>query len=171
MNEIGMNLASNSDEMPEHFIQLRDLLDKESDRGSVLVGAAALDDALRSLLTKFFVDDQKSCEELLEPSGNLGTFSARINVCYLSGLISQDARVALHRIRKIRNSFAHSRFDTTFQTQSISDQCCNLPCTRSGQSARQKFEVAVSYMYGFLQAKIDTQKRVFSPINNLKINL
>jgi hypothetical protein len=83
------------------------LIRVDEKRSMILVSAAQLDERLEHLLALHFVNDQKVRDELLGADRPLGTFSSRINTCYLLGLISADVRHALHVIREIRNLAAH----------------------------------------------------------------
>ncbi len=47
-------------------------------------------------------------DNLFDPDRPLGTFSAKINLAYRLGLISDDIEHAMQMIRRIRNEFAHS---------------------------------------------------------------
>jgi hypothetical protein len=101
-----------------HYADVRGILMKfvnvigrETDRGAVLVGAAAVDDLLAELLRDVLLPsaggggDEK--DELLGVDRPLGTFSARIDACYRLGLVDADFRRVLHMVRRTRNDFAH----------------------------------------------------------------
>jgi hypothetical protein len=79
----------------------------ESDRATVILGAAKLDSMLYLLLTKFLKPTTNGQDELLDGDNPLGTFSSRINLAFRLGLINNHFTKSLHLIRKIRNSFAH----------------------------------------------------------------
>lgn len=98
----------------------------ETDRGTILVGGAYLDDLLASLLRAFFVDDPKVVNGLITIDGPLGTFSNRIDLTYCLGLIRSDQYKDLHTCRKIRNLCAHSHSRISFDEQPIIDLCRNL---------------------------------------------
>src|SRR5829696_108003 len=81
----------------------------ETDRGKALVLTAWLDDALEQFLRTRVVQEKKLIENLFDQDRPLGTFSARINVAYAFGLVSEGVYRDLHAIREIRNRFAHER--------------------------------------------------------------
>jgi len=95
----------------------------ESDRASAVLGAAKIDDILMRILNSRLVPpvDTKS-DELLAANGPLGTMSARIDMVYRLGLISEDFRRSLHLIRKIRNTFAHNLEGCSFALSSVKSQ-------------------------------------------------
>lgn len=101
-------------------------LKEESDRGSVLMSAAFLDEYLSSLLKANFIDDEKTFTDLCNGTGGLATFSAKIELCYLLGLISLETRRDLNIIRRIRNEFAHSMETISFETESVANRCRSL---------------------------------------------
>ena len=103
------------------------LLAKESDRSAAIVGGAFLDDLLGEMLKAHFIDDKKLQEALLLENRPLGAFSARIDIAFALGLIPRSIHTDLHRIRQIRNAFAHDRELTDFASDaSMRDQCGNL---------------------------------------------
>lgn len=79
----------------------------ESDRASVILGAAKLDLVMYQILREYLISAPGSSDELLDGDGPLGTFSAKINLLYRLGLIDAQFTRALHMIRRIRNAFAH----------------------------------------------------------------
>lgn len=106
--------------------QFRDSLISESDRGAALMAASYLEETLAAVLRKKLVDDAKVADPAFEFNSVLGTFSSRIDFCYLLGVIPANARSELHRIRKIRNSFAHVAGSISFDTENIRNQCGHL---------------------------------------------
>lgn len=109
----------------EKFWPYLDLLNKESNRGAVLISTGFLEEQLKEILLAFMLGNSQA-EELVE-GGNapLGTFSARITACYVLGLISDNEHHDLNLIRRIRNDFAHD-IHTSFETQSVIDRCKDL---------------------------------------------
>jgi mannitol operon repressor len=96
---------------------------EETDRGAALVGAALIDHQLDQVLRSFMVSNNAASELLDGPRAPLGTFSARIDACYALGLIDAYEKSECHRIRKIRNEFAHRTHGTTFKDPNIMKLC------------------------------------------------
>ena len=107
-----------------------DELEKESDRGAVLVAAAFLDDSLSNLLRSVMVDDKNLIDSLLRPDGPLGTFSARIKVCQAFGLLESDVYHDLQLIRRLRNEFAHRHQSASLEDPSARDRISNFQSQR-----------------------------------------
>jgi hypothetical protein len=104
-------------------VELRLALSKETDRGCALFAAAYLDGELEGLLRAKMVADERVASAILSPDRPLGSFSARIDVAYLLGLIPRLARLDLHLIRKIRNDFAHTARRLSFAEPVIAARC------------------------------------------------
>jgi hypothetical protein len=69
---------------------------------------SVIDEQLRELFRLRLVDNKKIAKEILEGTGPLATFSARIEMGVLVGLYPTSFARVLHALRKIRNEFAHS---------------------------------------------------------------
>ncbi len=110
----------------EQVILFRQTLSAETDRGVALVCAAYLDEELRALLEKTFVDVPNTVGKLFEGTGPVATFSSRIDLAFATGLLSVESHRALQLIRKIRNDFAHEYGERSFRDQDISARCREL---------------------------------------------
>jgi DNA-binding MltR family transcriptional regulator len=89
-----------------------DMITKESDRGCVLLAASLIDEGLKSVLQRTFVNDphvqKEAVTPLLDgPLAPLGSFAARTYCAYALGLIDRAKFETLIVLRKIRNEFAH----------------------------------------------------------------
>jgi hypothetical protein len=82
----------------------------ESDRGAVLAAAALLDVGLETALKKKLVPAAKK-DDLLFNGGYspLRSFSAKIELAFRLGLITDKTRQMLDVLRALRNDFAHSK--------------------------------------------------------------
>jgi len=103
--------------------KFRKALTPETDRGCALMAAAFLDEKLKDLLKANLVNDTKLAHKVFDASGPLGSFSSRIDMAYLQGLIPKNAHRDLHLLRKIRNDFAHISDKLSFQSANISARC------------------------------------------------
>lgn len=113
------------------FIAFLPELNKESDRGRVLISCSYLDEMMRRILMAFLVD-RASSRRLVEGfNAPLGTFSTRTAAAYALGLISEDEFKECETLRRIRNRFAHE-VHASFDTRDINDLCTNL--TMAAQS-------------------------------------
>ena len=107
----------------DEVMKFRFSINNETDRGCALMAAAYLDEELRKLAERFLVDNESIVNNIFRSDGPLGTFSSRIDLIYLLGLIGPHVRRDLHLIRKIRNVFAHNSNLIDFNQREISDRC------------------------------------------------
>lgn len=123
----------------------RKTLWNETDRGCALMAAAYLDEELKSLLQAKLVDDRKSVTKVFAFNGPLGSFSARIDMVFLLGLLPKSAKSDLHRLRSIRNQFAHEVEPITFEHENIAPICRALlfGVARPESEPRYRFERAM----------------------------
>jgi mannitol operon repressor len=107
------------------FFPYMELLNKESDRGAVLISTGFLEQQLRDILLAFMQEKPQSIDLLDGGNAPLGTFSSRIAACYALGLIAEREYHDLTLMRRIRNDFAHD-IHTSFETPSVIDRCKQL---------------------------------------------
>ena len=110
----------------ENVMRFRASLTSESDRGCALLAAAYLDSELEKLLDKLFVNNASVKKEMLDQSRPLSSFSAKIDMAYLLGLLGPKAHRDLHLIRKVRNEFGHVPVELNFDNQEIKNRCGEL---------------------------------------------
>ena len=141
-------------------------LQGESERATVIVAAAFLDDLLATLMATFLIDDSEAAEQLLmRPFSPLGSFSARITTAYLLGLIGRMERNDLGVIKDIRNRFAHERAGLRLGDASITPLLHRLQLSsivpetiRNAMSTdpRQVFINHASMLASFLESRLRT---------------
>lgn len=140
-------------------------LTPETDRGCALMAAAYLDDQLEALMRGVLLADTRALDELLSGLGPLATFSSRIELCYLLGLIPVKCRRDLHLIRKIRNEFAHGTEPPTFNQSLIANWCTELSYSAqpTAARARAKFTNAAWGVCAVIHGRTETAARFTSP--------
>lgn len=113
---------------------LRQVIDGSSDRAAGIVAGAFIDDHLTLAIKRRLVNDNEVLPSLMPVDGGgvLGDFRTKINVAFLMGLLSVEARRELSWIAKIRNSFAHKLEVRSFSDQPVTDWCANLTKWESG---------------------------------------
>ena len=126
------------------FSDVREELETASPRATAIVGAAFVEDHLQRLIHSRLVHDKKVVEQMFGPSSALGTFSSKINLGFLMGLYSTDARRELDCIRSIRNDFAHELHINSFDIPSIKDRCATLKLWQTIQISFTEAEEEVS---------------------------
>jgi DNA-binding MltR family transcriptional regulator len=89
---------------PSAFEQLTN----DSDRAAGLVAAAIVEQRLEEVMKFWLEKDLEVQEKLFRVSGPLGTFSVKIDLAYLMGIITSEGRKDLIRMKDIRNDFAQT---------------------------------------------------------------
>jgi hypothetical protein len=99
-------------------------LNKESDRGCVMVACSCLDELLRRILLAFLVEVPTSADLVEGFNAPLGTMSTRTAAAYSLGLIHEREFKELEILRRVRNRFAHG-VHVSFDMQYVKALCQN----------------------------------------------
>lgn len=101
--------------------------DEARDTAVVIVAAANLELCLRMAIeARFDHLNRIESRELFGPDRPLGSFSAKIAIAYALGIFEKQFRADLHRIRHIRNAFAHTSNHASFATEAVVAACNTL---------------------------------------------
>ncbi|WP_157378273.1 hypothetical protein [Burkholderia ubonensis] len=117
---------------------------KESERASVVLGGAVVDEELLALLLKVMRPVKGSEDRLFEPERPLGAFSARITLAHRMGLIDDEFAGGLHAVRNLRNHFAHHAEMAQFSDAPIRDRVMSMVAwARKNQNYDAGYEQAL----------------------------
>jgi DNA-binding MltR family transcriptional regulator len=117
---------------------------KQSQTAAVLVLASQLDNLLQHCLLRLMRDlSETKKEELFEGTGPLSTFSAKIRLAYAFRILDAKTVVTADRIRKIRNCFAHSENEITFDNEKVAKLAKELPGAKDHAKLKDAFAPAV----------------------------
>ena len=103
-----------------------DVARRETDRGAALVGAAMLDEGLRSVLAMYF--EPEVAADLLDGNAPLSSFAARVKMAYALTIVEPALYADLEVVRGVRNEAAHfarakgTGFKTGFDSVSVRDR-------------------------------------------------
>lgn len=92
---------------------LDELRTQASDRGLAVLGGAMIDDMLKASLTWSWLSGEKDAsiraarKRLIGDGGSALTFSTKIELAYVTGLVGSTVYSDLGRLRDIRNDFSH----------------------------------------------------------------
>jgi len=142
------------EELSDEIKQFAEVLQEERDRGCVLVAAAFLDAALYSLLKAYCLEEEDIVADLSKLR-----FRQKTNLAFGLGLLGRREKENLDRIRTIRNEFAHSYIDTTFDSQNIRDRINSLhiislpPGTYKWKNPREKLIVCTLFLANVILMK------------------
>ncbi len=126
MEGLASDIPGEAGDRAREIIAFRTSILSETDRGAVLMSAAFLDDKLKQLIEKRLVEDKKLSRRAFDFNGSLGTFSARIDFAYLIGILPKNAHKDLHKIRAIRNQFAHHAAPLSYADPKVKALCESL---------------------------------------------
>lgn len=108
-------------------LRLATELDKESDRALVILAASYLDHLLRRLITAALKLEgiPKAADKFLfeGPNAGLASFYSRIEMAMHLGLFEETEKKDLHRIRQIRNEFAHDFTGVSLEAGRVANLC------------------------------------------------
>ena len=124
--------------------------ENRDDRSVSILSGAYLENELCDLLKAAAKADHRFTDRLI--GINLSTFNSKIDAAYCKShpdfcLISREQFRDLHKVRQIRNKFAHRFIDLSFETPEISQQCACLEMATVGgtpSEPRDQFIKAVS---------------------------
>lgn len=123
--DLFQKLSTNNPDL-EAYRAFEKEIENNSDRGIVLICSSILDAQLEKLLKSFLISNKKIDKDLFSSTQALGNSSAKINMSYYLGLITETEKNNLNSIRKIRNIFAHQVNQLSFNDNRIIGLCNNL---------------------------------------------
>jgi DNA-binding MltR family transcriptional regulator len=106
-------------------------LAKEEDLPCVLIGTAAIDERLESLLRKY-LKEGKTANRLFKDTGPLGSLRAKADFCYLLNIIDDRMHHTLLLLLEIRDLFTDSMFEMSFESKQIEKRSAELRAMWSG---------------------------------------
>lgn len=126
-------------EAVDRYYEFVSEFESETDRAAAVLAGAYLDALVEDELRRVLVSS-KAVDELLEPSGALGAYGARISLAFVLGLISEVWLGDLRIIGRIRNRFAHRQQRMSFSEPPILDMCRSLKSTATARKFMQDDE-------------------------------
>ncbi|NWC01576.1 hypothetical protein [Pseudomonas sp. G1002] len=112
--------------MADAFTAIVQSLKGESDRGTIVLAAAWLDDSLTKILRVYFNTSPSEKNSIFSPGQAIGDFGTKIKIAAKLNLINSHIEDSLSICRKLRNEFAHLASELSFQTPSVKSKIENL---------------------------------------------
>lgn len=112
--------------MAEGFRSVVEALKEESDRGTVVLAAAWLDESLTRIIAKFLKPVSPVDEKLLKAGQPIGDLGTKIILAERLNLVHPDLLSSLSLMRKLRNDFAHLSSHLSFPTPNVKDRVSEL---------------------------------------------
>jgi hypothetical protein len=156
---------------PEQFAALMADVSKMDGRAAALVLSAIIDNLLEYVILSRFRRLSKRRRDALfrNPTAPLVSMSAKTHVAYAMGIVGDELRSQLDRMRSIRNTFAHAMLAVSFDDPQIAAECMKLDPRRlihegyayqpETDSPRERFTVvatlAASILMRFINHRAD----------------
>lgn len=148
-------------------IELWEEMITSKDRVTALIGASVLEKRIESLLLRFIIPDGKIIDEIFNPLGPLNSFSSKIKMAYVIGLISKKDYNNLIKIKNIRNQFAHELFNCNFNEDKIQKLIMSLshppPEIKESNDPKMIFCRTVHFLEYVIISRIEKLKGVKTP--------
>ena len=133
-------------EASEVFIKYHILISSESDRGAVILAGSILDVALENLIVSFLLPPMKKDDKLVSGAyAPLGSFSAKIEMCYRLGLVKAEIVEQLQLFKSIRNDFAHRITDAQLDSQNNKNKMQSI--LNKDPDLEEAFRVSLSNVF------------------------
>ena len=122
-----LNQLSKSNVESEDVKGVLEEIQHASDRTAAIVLASWVERSLeQSIVLTLLRQDQPTVEKLIGRGGALSSFFAKTHLGFAQGLYDAATRDNLDIIRNIRNAFAHSALQLTFQTPQVAAEVNKL---------------------------------------------
>lgn len=132
------NLVTTHPHLTE-FSAFLDDLNRESDRGAVLIACSMIDELLSRSIRAYLLDEPATQELLDGFNAPIGSFAARTKLARALGLVDERTATECDLLRKVRNEFAH-KVTCTFKDQKVEAACRKLTHAVPGaEDARSMF--------------------------------
>jgi hypothetical protein len=109
----------------------------DSDRSVAILTASFLERMLEEVILVHLTCDYRKTSDgkllgkLVEPDGALNGFGRKIYLGYALDLYEASLVDEMEIVRKVRNVFAHSALDVSFETEAISNECKKTSCYKN----------------------------------------
>ena len=128
-----------------------------SERSVVLVIGAVIEDRLQSAIEQLLThltEDEKV--DFFGENGPAGDFASRIKISYAMGAIPKWMRDDINIIREIRNAFAHSQLQISFDDKEVADLCLQF-------NRRKEADQFISHFDSFKMVGITIWVQIYDP--------
>jgi mannitol operon repressor len=125
-----------------NFMPFLDTLNRESERGAVLVAVSFIEQQLAEILRAFMLDEKPVAVLFEGYNAPLGSLSSRSTAAFALGLITDVEFSECNCLRKIRNEFAHN-YRASFADRKIIDYCAALVMRAKDYTSETRGQVTV----------------------------
>ncbi len=147
---------SKDQEFQKFIEEIEKEIEKESERAQAIICHAYVEDLLKELLKKRLIDFKDKLAESIP-------FKHLLNLCYITGVITEAEREDIEKLADIRNKFAHKRKIKSFNATDIAKLCNDLRITKPFTiklTPQEKFIKTAGYYIQILNLKLKYTKKV-----------
>jgi DNA-binding MltR family transcriptional regulator len=131
MPEIANNSSANAQlhwlmEDGESHEDLLEISSTVPARAAAITAMSVLDNRLTKAIKSRLQKNERALKRVFSAYGPLSSLSGKIDFAALLGLFGEDSRQDLHKMREIRNLFAHSHKKISFDTKEIKAACAQI---------------------------------------------
>lgn len=132
------------------------ILNRQTDAANALVVSGLIEDWLEKLLRAAGRPlKDKELGPIFGRTGPLNNFAGKIEIAYLFKLIDKKVHDDLMRIKKIRNSFAHTTNYVYFDSDHIINQCKQFSNWKAGADPQTSYRDAALECINAIKGEID----------------
>lgn len=122
--------------------ELRKILDEardHSDRSAAIIVTAVIEALLEKLIVRRQIHTTSQLiEQLFKNRGPLSDFHSKILIAVAFGIVTPQMGEEFHRLKRVRNVFAHATVDVTFDTPEIAQEIEGSPMLAAMYGAAEK---------------------------------
>jgi hypothetical protein len=117
----------NSELSSEHILDFfKEVGAVDNHRSAALLLATHLENALQFALISRLKINHKRFNDIFGYDAPMGNFDRKVRVAHAIGMITDETRLTLDVIRRIRNAFAHALIPISFNTPQVTNACSLL---------------------------------------------
>jgi len=151
-----MKIVSYDPSKDPEFKKFIEEIEKDSEREQAIICHGYIEDLLKELLKKRLIDFNVDLAESIP-------FKHLLNLCYITGVITEAERDDIKLLANVRNRFAHKRKIKSFNAIDIPELCNDLRTPKSFTrelTPQEKFIKTAGYYIQILNFKLKYTKKV-----------
>jgi DNA-binding MltR family transcriptional regulator len=138
-------------------------LETDGPRGTVVLGHALIEDAVRSAIAHHMRPlNDGDFDQLFRGTSPLASLSAMTRVAYAFKIIGAKTKNDIDRLREVRNAFAHAQAILTFESKEVLEQLKLFECLkkmteneRSRMDGRRLFRTVIRFYLIYFLGKLN----------------
>lgn len=151
-----MKIVSYDPSKDKEFKKFIEEIEKDSEREQAIICHGYVEDLLKELLKKRLIDFNVDLAESIP-------FKHLLNLCHITGIVTEAERKDIKLLAEIRNRFAHKRKIKSFNAEDIPELCKDLRTPKSFArelTPQEKFIKTTAYYIQILNLKLKYTEKV-----------